>query len=224
MSNLKHTSLNIIADDHAPDIAVPTLAALAGDHGASHDAGARDNTIPPPGRTRPSPHRAAAASDGTLRLPTPPASLPSSGRGMLRGNRMVTTFRPGPDTVDAIITAAAIIACADGQVSDLERRSLLHFLRQKGILERKGRAAATAAFNQAVALAVTLGLDETCAATEKLRALAERPGAPLVAHAAAMVALADGVGWPQEIALLEIIRDRLGLRSGLPPEPADVLH
>jgi tellurite resistance protein len=37
------------------------------------------------------------------------------------------------------------------------------------------------------------------------------PGAPLVAHAAAHVALADGVTWPQEIALLEVIRDRVGL-------------
>jgi tellurite resistance protein len=50
-----------------------------------------------------------------------------------------------------------------------------------------------------------------CKAADQLSAVAGTHAAPLVAHAAAYVALADGITWPQEIALLEVIRNRIGL-------------
>lgn len=71
------------------------------------------------------------------------------------------------------------------------------------------------AFEAAVQSMSRLELDEICTAADGLRAVAGQHGATYVAQAAAHVALADGVTWPQEIALLEVIRDRVGL--GHPP-------
>jgi tellurite resistance protein len=108
-----------------------------------------------------------------------------------------------------------MIACADGHVANKERRSFLRFLHRHGVLERYGRAPHIAAFNVAVRDASLLTLDEICSAADQFGAVAGTHGAPLVAHAAAYVALADGISWPQEIALLEVIRNRIGL--GYPP-------
>ncbi len=124
------------------------------------------------------------------------------------------TLHPGRETVRAVVTAAAIVACADGHVARSERRSLLRFLSHHGVLARYGRAGLLAAFEQAVRTAEPLTLHEAGSVADELRTIAGRPGAPLVAQAAAHVALADGVTWPQEIALLEVIRDRLGLPVG----------
>lgn len=129
-------------------------------------------------------------------------------------NRVPTlpvTIHPGRATLHAMVTAAAMIACADGHVARSERRSLLRFLSHHGVLARHGRAASLAAFEQAIRDTEDLGPH---AAADRLRAIAGLPGAPLVAQAAAHVALADGVTWPQEIALLEVIRDRVGLPAG----------
>jgi tellurite resistance protein len=130
------------------------------------------------------------------------------------GRLPAVTFYPNRETLEAILKAAAIVACADGQVSSLERLSLMSFLGRHGILAREGRAASAVAFDEAVREVALLRLDEACAAADGFRRIAGRPGASLVANAAAVVALADGIGWPQEIALLEVIRDRLGLRAG----------
>ena len=46
-----------------------------------------------------------------------------------------------------------------------------------------------------------------------LRTLAGTHGAVLAAMAAAHVAMADGVTWPQEIALLRVLHDRLGMSA-----------
>jgi tellurite resistance protein len=121
------------------------------------------------------------------------------------------TLRPGRATVQAVLMAAAMIACADGHVDRRERRSVVRFLRGYGVLAHYGRAATLAAFDRAVQETAPLDLQETCVAADSLRSVAHLPGAPLVAHAAAVVALADGVTWPQEIALLEVIRERVGL-------------
>lgn len=149
------------------------------------------------------------------RTPEPRARhVPPPGARRRDGHSPAVTFHPNRETVEAIMKAAAIVACADGQVSSLERLSLMSFLGRHGILAREGRAASAAAFDRAVQEAAALRLDEACAAADSLRHIAGRPGASMVAHAATVVALADGIGWPQKIALLEVIRDRLGLRAG----------
>jgi tellurite resistance protein len=145
-------------------------------------------------------------------LMTGPFSPRRSGRRHPRPHPAETLW-PGRTTVQAVLTAAAMIACADGRVDHQERRSLVRFLRRIGVLERYGRTATLAAFDQAVRDAAPLDLQQTCVAADCLRSVVNLPGAPLVAQAAALVALADGVAWPQEIALLEVIRDRVGLRA-----------
>jgi len=126
-------------------------------------------------------------------------------------SRPTCTIQPSRATVQAVVTACAMIACADGHVAVKERRSLLRFLRHHGALARFGRAPVLAAFDVAVREAAPMTLDQICDVADRLRDVAGMPGAPLVAHAAAHVALADGITWPQEIALLDVIRDRVGL-------------
>ncbi len=126
-------------------------------------------------------------------------------------SRPTVIVRPSRATIQAAATACAMIACADGNVTNVERRSFLRFLHHHGVLERYGRAPCIAAFNKALSEASLLGLDEICEAADQLSAVAGTHAAPLVAHAAAYVALADGITWPQEIALLEVIRNRIGL-------------
>jgi tellurite resistance protein len=125
--------------------------------------------------------------------------------------RTAIVFQPGRTTVQAIVTACALIACADGHVGLKERHTFLRFLRHCGALQRYGRAGSTAAFDTAVHDVEALTLDEICSVADDLRAVVGTHGAPLVAQAAALVALADGVIWPQEIALLAVIRNRVGL-------------
>jgi tellurite resistance protein len=64
-------------------------------------------------------------------------------------SRPTVIVRPSHATVQAMATACAMIACADGNVADKERRSFLRFLHHHGILERHGRAPCLAAFNKA---------------------------------------------------------------------------
>ena len=52
------------------------------------------------------------------------------------------------------------------------------------------------------------------ATVARLQSLAGTHAGALAATAAAHVAVADGITWPQEIALLRMIRDRLGVGAG----------
>jgi tellurite resistance protein len=121
------------------------------------------------------------------------------------------TLRPSNVTIQAVATAAAIIACADGCMTREERLGLLRFLRYHGVLERHTRAECLAMFDGAVDKVSALDLQELCDAADCLRLVAGTPGASLVAKAAAHTALADGITWPQEAALLQVIRNRIGL-------------
>ena len=117
--------------------------------------------------------------------------------------------RPCRDTVDAVISAAALMANVDGQATPPERTALIAFLRQHGLLALHGRRSLLATYDGAVSRPGPLfDLDE---ALNPLRALVGTHGAVLAATAAAHVAIADGVTWPQEIALLRVMHDRLGI-------------
>jgi tellurite resistance protein len=110
------------------------------------------------------------------------------------------------------------VGSSEGSLSvSLQGRSFLRFLHHHGVLERHGRAPCLAAFNKALGEASLLGLDEICEAADQFSAVAGTHAAPLVARAAAYVALADGITWPQEIALLggNPQPDRLGLSAWL---------
>ncbi len=119
----------------------------------------------------------------------------------------------GRETLAGIILAAGAVARADGHADLRERQALLGFLRERGILARYGRSAVLASYDGAVGDERRRGLSETADGLAALDRLAGKPGALLIAAAAWRVALADGVAWPQETALLGVIGDRLGLRA-----------
>jgi tellurite resistance protein len=115
-------------------------------------------------------------------------------------------------TLDAIAAAAALVALSDGAVHRRERRAWLRVLRRQDLLVRVGRGAARLAFERQLA-AATPDPAGLCEAAECLRKLAGTPLAPLAAAAAAETVLADGIAWPQELAMMQVVLERLELRG-----------
>jgi tellurite resistance protein len=118
---------------------------------------------------------------------------------------------PGRDLMTGIVTAGAAVACADGVVERSERQALLSFLRQQNLLVWFGRGVVLKTFDARVAQLQSGSSVDLRGALDGLRALAGRRRVSLIATAAAHVALADGQACSQEIMLLRIIRDRLGI-------------
>src|SRR5262249_40744609 len=109
---------------------------------------------------------------------------------------------------DAIITAAAMVARADGWIDPVERSQLLGFLNRNGLLAVFTREEALDAFEDR-----TRQLAERCGAEVaigRLRRLAGRSLARLVVDAGTHVAAADGRLHPGELHTLELIRIALG--------------
>jgi tellurite resistance protein len=123
------------------------------------------------------------------------------------------------ETISAIVTAASLVACADGRATSEERRALLRFLRDQGILARSGRRNTVDTFDQTVEAAADLKLDHMSDALGTLSILADKPSAALALEAARCVAMADGVVWPQEAAIIAVMTDRLRLRFNGRLEP-----
>jgi len=119
----------------------------------------------------------------------------------------------GSKTIAAIATAASLVACADGRATSDERRALLGFLRERGILARSGRRGAVQTFDCAVEAAAGFELDHLAEGLDAMSALADQPSAVMALQAAQRVAMADGVLWPQEAAMIAILSDRLRLRA-----------
>jgi tellurite resistance protein len=117
------------------------------------------------------------------------------------------------ETIVAIVTAASLVACADGRATSEERRALLRFLREQGILARSGRRSTVGTFDQTVEAAADFELDHMNEALSALSILADKPSAVLALKAAQCVAMADGVLWPQEAAMIAVLSDRLRLRA-----------
>jgi len=116
-------------------------------------------------------------------------------------------------TVDGIIHAGALIALADGVVHPSERQALIGFLRSNGLLGRYGRGAAVGRFNETTGR-LPADLAALCDAADALRPLAGSSLAvTLIMQAARWVMAADHTAWPQEVALVRVIDDRLGLPS-----------
>jgi tellurite resistance protein len=126
--------------------------------------------------------------------------------------------RPGPRTLDSLITVAAEMALADGEAHPAEHLGLLAFLRQDDTLARLGRRATLDRFAAAldgVAARRATGVHDAPDLAETLRPLAGSHAARLVARAAAHVAAADGTLHPGELALLRSLHATLGLTRGL---------
>jgi tellurite resistance protein len=121
--------------------------------------------------------------------------------------------RPGPRAFDGIIHAGALVALADGTVDPVERQALISFLRRSGLLARYGRQTTLTSLDHATAGSSASHLAALCDAADTLRSLAGSAASALVARAARHVMLADGVAWPQELAMVRIIEDRLGLST-----------
>src|SRR5690349_15841528 len=114
---------------------------------------------------------------------------------------------PSQQTFDGVVRAGALVALADGVVDSAERRALLRCLRRNGLLARYGRRAALALLEQAASRASGEQLSALCDEAEALRPLSRTADSPLIAQAARQVMLADGIAWPQEVAMLRIIED-----------------
>ena len=134
---------------------------------------------------------------------------------IVRRDRGTTTYgaieQPARCTVDAIISAAALMAYADGNTVIQERIALTAVLRNHGLLDLHGEQALLSTYDEAIAHRHADGEWDT--AFEHLAALAGNHGAIIAGVTAAHVAVADGVLWPQEVALLRILRDRLGIST-----------
>jgi tellurite resistance protein len=115
--------------------------------------------------------------------------------------------------MDGIIQAAALVALADGAVDPTERQALIGFLRRSGLLARYGRRSTLGLLDQATTRPSAGHLATLCEAADALRHHAGSAASALIARAARQVMLADGVAWPQELAMVRIIEDRLGLAS-----------
>jgi tellurite resistance protein len=120
--------------------------------------------------------------------------------------------RPSRAAANAIVATAAAMACADGRPEPAERAALHAFLRRHGFLILHGRDLLTT-YDEAVSRMPRGAAPDPSATAARLQPLAGTHAGALAATAAAHVAVADGVTWPQEIALLRVIRDRLGVST-----------
>ena len=118
----------------------------------------------------------------------------------------VVVTRPAHATLAAITQAAALMAQADGTVDGAEQQALLRFLRGHDLLRYFGRRACLSAYHAA--------LEHNAPEAEVLGSLGRQAGhvaAPLIASAAASIALADGDTHPAEVALLCRLAERLSV-------------
>jgi len=130
-----------------------------------------------------------------------------------RRPRWSVVERPSRATAETIVATAAAMACADGRAEPAERAALHAFLRRHGFLILHGRDLLTT-YDEAVSRTKRGGVADPSATVDRLQSLAGTHAGVLAATAAAHVAVADGITWPQEIALLRVIRDRLGVGAG----------
>lgn len=130
--------------------------------------------------------------------------------------------RPGrlPDAVivAGMIRAAALVATADGGVTSSEYEALLRQLRERRLLGSIAPEAVAAGFARLTRHISPFRWDSVESTLAALRPLAEDERAQDIAISAAAVALADGITWPQEVAMLRLVNRELRLR------PSRLIH
>jgi tellurite resistance protein len=115
------------------------------------------------------------------------------------------------ETMEALITAGALVARADGWVDGSERGHLLGFIRQQGLLTHITAREILDAFDGRLRQLEQPRAPQ--AALASLRPLAGWSRAGLVVDAAGVVAAADGEIHPGELRTLRRIRAALTARS-----------
>ncbi len=106
--------------------------------------------------------------------------------------------------LDAVVTAASLVACADGRIAPAERRLAIDFLADAGFLSTFTRAEILEAFDRRVRELEEEGGGRS--AVESLARFAGLPPARLIVNAGQQVALADGHLSPHELHVLRLIR------------------
>jgi tellurite resistance protein len=115
------------------------------------------------------------------------------------------------ELIDAVASAAALVARADGSAEPVERREIIDFLRRDGNFATMTQTDLVEAFEHRLR-----HLDERSgikSAIDSLRRLAHRRSNRLVVDVAERVAAADGYLHPRELHLLQLIRLVLGAPS-----------
>jgi tellurite resistance protein len=115
------------------------------------------------------------------------------------------------ELLDAVVTAAALVARADGRIAPVERGELLDFLDRSGFLSVFTRSDVLNAFDRRVRCFEAHGAAED--AIDGLGRLARSLPARLVVEAAERVAAADRQIHPDEVHVLKQIRTALGAPS-----------
>ena len=121
------------------------------------------------------------------------------------------------ELLDAVVTAAALVARADGRIEPAERGLLVDFMDRNGFLSVFTRNEILDAFERRVR-----ELDEAQGAeiaVDSLGRLAGRSPARLVIGAGKHVAAANGQSHPVERHMLQLIRHALG-RAPAPSVPS----
>jgi tellurite resistance protein len=111
------------------------------------------------------------------------------------------------ELLDAVVTAAALVACSDGSVAPVERGALLDFLDRKGFLAVFTRRDIIEAFDVRLH-SITVG--GSAAAIADLQRLARRLPTALVVEASEHVAAADRHVHPDEHHALALVRTAVG--------------
>lgn len=119
------------------------------------------------------------------------------------------------ELLDGVITAAALVAGADGRIEPVERGQMLDFLRRNGLFSAFTRAEILDAFERRIRGIESEGGTEM--AVGNLLRLAGRSPARLVIDASREIAVADCRLDPREARMLGLIRAAL-LAGG--PRPA----
>jgi tellurite resistance protein len=114
------------------------------------------------------------------------------------------------ELLDAVVTAAALVAHADGCIEPVERSQLLDFLNRNGLISLHTRAEILDLFERRVRLLADANGTE--AAVEGLRRLAGRSTARLVIDAGDHIAAANGHLHPRELQVLQVIRTAVASR------------
>ena len=128
-----------------------------------------------------------------------------------RHREPVIINRPGRHALRAVVAAAAAVALADGVAQPGERRSMIRFLRDNGLIGILGRGK-TIALYQSEIDSQQSGSDVSA----RLHRIAGQHGALLAAAGAWSVAVSDGVMSPEENATLARLQAALGVSPGRP--------
>jgi tellurite resistance protein len=133
-------------------------------------------------------------------------------RAAITYNEMMAVYMDDLDDelLDAVVTAAALVALADGCIEPVERSQLLDFLNRNGFMSAFTRVEILDFFEHRIRQ--LNGKNGAQSAIDSLGRLAGRSTARLVVDAGEHVAVADGHLHPRELQVLQFIRIALTLR------------